>query len=295
MTMWIRPMLAKNVTELPAAKDGGAYWAEPKIDGERLCVIVADHKTIGAYSRTGRMVLNEKPFVWLKEVRWPLAAGTLDGEAYAGDGTSQAQANAGSARSTAGVPLTLALFDYLRSADGFLLERPLEFRRAALEEHFRDWLHPRVQLTPTGPDPAAMWQVWVDDMRGEGLVLKARDGRYYPGKRTLDVLKWKKEYTVEVVITGVAAEATYTKGGYRTGEVALTYGYWSPSKGEFVTVGQGVMVGSRVELEKHVGRVAESRCAGVMPSGALRHQVFRRWRDDRDPKSVTLNDAQAAA
>jgi bifunctional non-homologous end joining protein LigD len=278
---WLKPMLAKSTKDRPDAAGSPEFVAEPKLDGQRVEVEIVDGRTKRAYSRTGKDVLAERAHQWLKDVKWPVMLALLDGELYAGNGVSAGQATAAEAVSTAGVPTSLAIFDLLElGLRSYVKSSPWEERRAHLEDAFRQWQHERVALVPYSSDAQALWDLWVGQYRGEGIMLKNRQGKWWPGKRTDDWIKWKQELDVDVVITGIAEEATYTKGGYRTGEAALTYGY-ADGSGGFKTVGQGVKVGSRAELEAYIGRVATMKCAGVMESGALRHHRLVRFRDDK--------------
>lgn len=287
---FLKPQLAKSTKDRPDAVNSDEFVAEPKLDGQRLQIHVAEYRTVAAYSRIGRSVLGERGMAWLKEVAWPIERGVLDGEAYAGDGTNLGQANVLEARSTAGMPVSVALFDLLALGDrSYVGGAPWEERRAELEAAVDGWTHERVSLVPVTDDAQGLWEVWVGQFGGEGVMLKRRQGLWVPGKRSEDWIKWKQEITVDVVITGVTDKATYDRNGYRgKGGWALTYGYWSPETGSFVSVGQGVRFGAREELLPFVGRVAECLCAGVMPSGALRHHRFVRWRDDKDPKDCAL-------
>ena len=66
-------------------------------------------------------------------------------------------------------------------------------------------------------------------------------------------------------------------------------GWWDPEKQQAVPCGQGAILGTRAELEQHVGRVMEILCNGVMPSGSPRHNRFIRWRDGDKPAGTMVD------
>ena len=79
------------------------YIAEPKLDGQRAQLHVRGHRTVHAFSRPGRELIRLPGLAWLREVRWPVATGILDGEAVARDGIEGIQAVL-EARNTLGSP-----------------------------------------------------------------------------------------------------------------------------------------------------------------------------------------------
>ena len=64
----------------PARLGDPRYVAEPKFDGQRAHVHVADRRTVAAYSRAGRSLLTHAGLAWLRDVQWPVAQVVLDGE-----------------------------------------------------------------------------------------------------------------------------------------------------------------------------------------------------------------------
>jgi DNA ligase-1 len=291
---FIKPMLAKPVSEHPEAPESGDFIAEPKLDGVRLQLHVQNRRAVAAFSRTGRSVFCDAGMAWLREVVWPQRRMIVDAEAYASDGGNLAAPSVMSARASATGDVRIAVFDLLVLGSEDVMAASWEARRSLLESAFDGWEHERIRLVPVSDDPKALWMEWVEQLGGEGVMLKARDSIYVPGWRSPAWLKWKVEYTVDVVITGVTTKATWNRGGYRSGEAALTYGYWDPATRAFVTVGQGVKVGRADDIRQHVGKVAEMRCAGVMRSGALRHHHLIRFRDDKDATDCVLLTEMAA-
>jgi ATP-dependent DNA ligase len=282
MPTFVKPMLAKPIED-PAVIDDPKYVAEPKVDGLRAQLHVEGGRAVACYSRTGRNMLGEKGLRWLRDVAWPIEAMILDAEAFAGSGANTV-ADAMHARSVEQSNMALMVFDALEILGQAVMDQPWRVRRKLLEELFGAWSHERVSLIPTGDNARLVYDAWVR-LGGEGVMLKDRESAYVPGWRAPTWQKWKVEFTVDVVITGTTTKATHDPtGGYRTGEAALTYGYWDRVKQALVTVGQGVLVGKKADLEQYVGRVAECKCYGVMPSGALRHHVLVRWREDKLPE-----------
>ena len=296
MTEFIKSMLAKTLDQAGVQLGDPAYVAEAKLDGQRAQIVVREHRTVACYSRIGRDLLGEKGCAWLKTIEWPVAAARLDGELYTGQGQNTAGPDVLHARSTAGEALALAVFDLLELSDAAgaiqsTMGLPWEDRRKLLETLFAGVTLPRISLSPVSADHQALWQAWVEQMGGEGIMLKHRQSKWVPGWRSPYWIKCKREMTVDVLITGVTDKPTYDNGGYRTPGKgwALTYGYIVD--GRLVTVGQGIQFGPMAELEQYVGRVAEVRCNGVMPSGAVRHGRFLRWRPDKQPEDCRLEEA----
>jgi len=83
---FIPPMLATRLED-PRRLADPRYSAEPKRDGQRAQLHVRAHLTVHAFSRLGRELIRLPGLAWLQEIRWPVAAAVLDGEAVAGDGS----------------------------------------------------------------------------------------------------------------------------------------------------------------------------------------------------------------
>jgi len=80
---FIPPMLAIR-SEVRRLADP-RYIAEPKLGGQRAQLHVREHRTVQAYGRPGRELIRLPGLAWLREIRWQIASGVLDGEAVAGD------------------------------------------------------------------------------------------------------------------------------------------------------------------------------------------------------------------
>ncbi len=103
------------------------------------------------------------------------------------------------------IPVALMVFDILHLEGRTLIDEPLSERKEIIESI--PWPTPlhaapfilideRVQLAPFFEQAALR--------RNEGLMLKDASSLYFPGKRGMNWLKWKKALaTLDVVVTGV--------------------------------------------------------------------------------------------
>jgi bifunctional non-homologous end joining protein LigD len=167
---FISPMLATRLED-PRRLADPRCSAEPKLDGQRAQLHVRDHHTVHAYSRPGRELITLPGLAWLREIRWPVAAAVLDGEAVAGDGSEGIQAVFES-RNRSGSPMAFAAFDVLEVDGRGVMGEPWTARRKRLED-LLEVPPPGVCLVPVTEDAAALWDTWVGQ-GGEGIVLKER-------------------------------------------------------------------------------------------------------------------------
>jgi ATP-dependent DNA ligase len=58
------------------------YAAEPKLDGQRAQVHIADGGTVAAFSRTESSLLAYPGLAWLRGATWSFRQGVLDGELW---------------------------------------------------------------------------------------------------------------------------------------------------------------------------------------------------------------------
>jgi ATP-dependent DNA ligase len=195
-----KPMLAELRRELPV----GRYLYEPKWDGLR-CLAYVEGGEVDLRSRHGRPL--GRYFPELIEALAALGRDcVIDGEiVIAGDGgfdfaallnrTHPAASRV--ARLARETPATFIAFDLL-ALDGHVLGEFAERRRALVE------LLPepgRVQATPATDDPATAAR-WLDQIGTsiDGVVAKALDLRYQPGKRAM--IKIKRVRTADCVVAG---------------------------------------------------------------------------------------------
>jgi bifunctional non-homologous end joining protein LigD len=101
----------------------------------------------------------------------------------------------------AAVPVTLIVFDVLRSGRDHLLRSPYVLRRALLDDLGLP-VPGTVQVPPAFPGDAAALLEATRDQGWEGIVLKRPASLYHPGWRTRDWLKLGNIRAVEVRVGG---------------------------------------------------------------------------------------------
>jgi ATP-dependent DNA ligase len=326
----VSPMLAKLSRDLPE-QEGMSY--EPKWDGFR-CIVFRDGGEVVLGSR------NEKPldryFPELIEALLPNVPDrcVLDGEIVlvgpSGldfDALSQRIHPAASrvrllSQST---PVSFVAFDLLALHDRDLMEEPFGVRRACLEEALMA-AQPPIHLTPTTTEPEVA-RDWFSRFEGAGLdgvVAKADDQPYQPGKRVM--MKVKHERTADCVVGGFR---THKEGG--VGSLLLGL-FDAEGVLHHVGVASGFSVARRAELVEELAplrpRAGEDHPWGGVqeanqrqPGGQsrwsagkdltwerlrpelvaevsydhlegdrFRHATsFKRWRSDREPGSCTYS------
>lgn len=185
----------------PGAMAGGCAY-EPKWDGFRFLVATDERGRARAWSRQGNR-LDARFVDVLDAVTDQVPAGVvLDGEVVVWrEGRLDFSALL-RRRDPAVDPATFLVFDVLAVEGRDVRQRPWQERRALLETMADSW-SPPIQLTPVTYD-VAVAREWFDDWRTvgvEGLVVKARAGRYEAGRRAW--VKVKSRETTEVVIGAV--------------------------------------------------------------------------------------------
>ncbi|MGD0392587.1 MAG: ATP-dependent DNA ligase [Acidimicrobiales bacterium] len=202
----VSPMLAKLTRSLP--EDDGLFY-EPKWDGFR-CIVFRDGDSVVLGSR------NEKPLNrYFPELIESLLGNVpdrcvLDGEiVIAGpagldfDALSQRIHPAASRVKLLAqeMPASFVAFDLLALDDSDLRAESYAVRRAALEKALGK-ARPPIHVTPvtTQPDTARDWFSRFEGAGLDGVVVKAGDLQYQPGKRVM--LKVKHERTADCVVGG---------------------------------------------------------------------------------------------
>jgi ATP-dependent DNA ligase len=331
----VSPMLAKLSRELPVAED---MYYEPKWDGFR-CIVFRDGDDVVLGSR------NEKPLTrYFPELVTALAARlpeqcVVDGEiVIAGPGgldfdalTQRIHPAASRVRLLAdATPAAFVAFDLLALGEEDLMQTPYARRRRALEKALRK-VRPPVHLTPvtTDPDTARDWFGRFEGAGLDGVVVKAGDLPYQPGKRVM--LKVKHERTADCVVGGFR----WHKDGGVVGSLLLGL-YDDEGVLHHVGVASGFSAARRAELVDAVAPYRKSSTKdhpwldGDVPDGRIpggqsrwnagkdlsweplrpelvvevgydhlqrdrfRHATsFVRWRSDRDPTSCTYAQLDA--
>ena len=205
-------MLAAPAAELPS---GTGWLYEPKWDGFRA-IVFRDGATLLTQSRDLRPLDRYFP-----ELTAPLLEALpeqciVDGEIVIarspGPGSPTRldfdalllrihPAASRVATLAAGTPASFVAWDLLAEGPLDLRERPLEERRARLEELLRDARSP-IHLTPAtrDRDVAVDWFHRFEGAGLDGVVAKRLDGPYAPGKRAM--VKVKHARTADCVVAG---------------------------------------------------------------------------------------------
>ena len=246
---FIAPMLATPAAGLPP--DADEFVAEVKWDGLRACTAVENGR-VRAWSRTGRDITAAYPELGALAAVAGRRTLVLDGEIVALAGLRpdftllQRRMRAG--RPGAGllgaVPVTLIIFDVLRSGRDHLAGSPYVLRRALLEDLGLQ-VPGTVQVPPGFPGDAAALLAAIRDQDLEGIILKRPASLYHPGRRTRDWLKIRNIRAAEVRVGGWLP-GTGTRA-HLAGSVLM--GLPGPGALEFAgTVGSGLSMAESRQL-----------------------------------------------
>jgi len=265
-------MLAYDLAKAGHSPWGDPRWsAEVKLDGMRVLMVMGDRPRF--YSRSGLSY----QYPWMADIKLP--AGTiLDGELVPpGEQSQYAQGSR--------VDLEYVLFDVLAVGETDLRHRPWSDRRKAVELVVGQLNHPRIKATRLLgiPDQSAAEKLMEQGV--EGVMLKLVTSQYESGKRSWSWLKYKMTHTYEVVILDMEGECTSDERKL-LGWKGLRYGY-ADGRGDFLLAGSLGVTGPPEELAPMLGKVAEVKGYGRGESGALRHPIFLRLRDDKRPEECT--------
>ena len=132
------------------------------------------------------------------------------------------------------IPVAFMIFDLLLLNGVLLIDEPLIRRKTLLQE--RSWPE-RLVLAPFQlAEHGLKLEPFFEQAllrRNEGLMLKAEDSAYVPGKRGMSWLKWKKALaTLDVVVTGVEL------GHGRRHDVLSDYTFAIRKDGELLNIGK---------------------------------------------------------
>lgn len=203
--------LAKSAERIPGARTlGGGAMYEPKWDGFR-CALVRDPSGTHLWSRQGKDLTTRFPDVAAAATAQTDPGTVLDGELVIWNGDrldfDLLQQRLVNPAVRAGLlaakrPATYMAFDVLAHKAKDLRSHPLVARRATLERLSERWAPP-LQVSPatTDEDTARAWFVDYRPAGIEGIVVKAADGTYRPGRR--DWVKVKSRETTEVIVGAV--------------------------------------------------------------------------------------------
>ena len=211
-------------------------------------------------------------------------------------------------------PASFVVFDVLFVDGERLLELPLSERRERLEAlrlEGPSWQTPAIHM---GDGAALLAATAAQGL--EGLVAKRLDSTYEPGRRASSWIKVKNTRRQELVVGGwMEGEGRRAKG-----LGALLVGHYEGDKLRYAgRVGTGFTDKTLRDMEKRLASLARKTSpfqAGSKPpkganwveprlvaeveftewtrEGILRHPSYKGLRDDKDPREVVREDAQAA-
>jgi ATP-dependent DNA ligase len=312
----VQPQLALSRKTLPEGED----WAyEPKYDGFRALAFV-DGDEVFLQSRSGRPLLRYFP-----ELEFPKGRYVIDGELVILDSDGREEFDALQNRLHPAesrvrmlaeqTPALFRAFDLLAVDRRKLLKEPLHERRAQLERLVagapgrKKSASGSVEVTPLTKSPKTA-EPWLQG--GEGVIAKQLDAPYRPGERK-GMVKVKRVRTIDCVIVG-------WRPGKEKGTVgSLILGLYD-KKGELHAIGHtsGLKAKEKRELVKTLKPYETGERGSGDPSrwdadrdlewitlrpelvveitydhtsgGRIRHgSKILRWRDDKDPKSCSLD------
>jgi bifunctional non-homologous end joining protein LigD len=307
------PMLATLVEDVPRGDD---WEFEIKWDGYRVIATVArgepQLRTRKDQDYTERFsnVARELP----RALR--TSDCVLDGEVCALDENGRPSFSA-MQQGKAGTPIVYFVFDVLEVEGEPLVDLPLVERRKRLEK-LLDRRNKTVRFSESFPDGRALLDA-AEDQGLEGIMAKRRDSRYLPGRRTRDWVKIKGHGRQEFVIAG------YTRGqGRRAASLgSLILGAYAGD--HLVYVGNCGTGFSDKEIDRLLGklrpleradspfpevpkmpRVRKRDITWVDPKlvcevefvewthdGRLRAPSYQGLREDKDPRDVRVEEAEA--
>lgn len=196
-------MEAETIEELPTGK---GWLFEPKYDGFR-CLAFRVGKRVNLQSRNQKPLERYFPELCVALAKLRHHRFVLDGEIIIPDETFEDlqlrlhPATSRVAELSRTYPAQLVVFDLLAVEGRSLVEDPLKTRRRALEQFMRSaGKSPRLALSKAtrSIDTARRW---LNQTGFDGLMVKALDQSYQPGRRAVSKFKiWK---TVDCVVAGV--------------------------------------------------------------------------------------------
>jgi ATP-dependent DNA ligase len=294
---FLRPQLAKTATEkvLAQVENSSTWVAEMKLDGHRVLI----GRDV-AWSRIGKNVKN------LQHITTVAPEGTLlDGELLPMSG-AEGSDRVSHLRAENPTDLGFFAFDIIYHEGTYVGDLSWTQRRTLLESVVEGiekyFLSPLYYMTDHTIE--ALMNLAAE--RGhEGIMLKNMSAPYKANSRSAWV-KHKFTDTHDVVIVDcnakpsewrvrpgeVGTDGVLYPNGLHTdpwskGYVGLNYGFYD-QQGNLRVVGSLGETGPKEEMEKYVGRVAEVKGYGQYPTGALRHPVLERWREDKLPEDCVF-------
>lgn len=323
----INPDNPKHVAQLKACYNSPDYCWEEKLDGINIMAIGGRLFSNKVSKKTGWPTEKTMHFPQISKVLLQYPKLIFNGELYEVGKKSNyvtsfsnlnEPADALSKQEELGY-LKYHVYDILRDTDGtWLVTQPYEKRRARLEEIFAECnLGDYIVLNPSHDCSVAPADEHFEDIiaRGyEGVVLKRKDGLYFPGKRPMWVqVKMKASMEDDVVIMGFN-EATRKY----TGKDVENWPYWDNGEpvtsnwykgligsirvGKYNKEGELVFVGNVTGIEQwlredmtenpntYIGQVLKIKAMEKTEDGMYRHANFLELHDDKNPRECRLEE-----
>lgn len=135
---------------------------------------------------------------------------------------------------------------------------------------------------------------YVVEKGGEGCVIKLASSKYTCGKRNPEQWKMKKYLTKDYIVMGFteSTASTYVKQGMTV--AAIKCGLYIGGEVKEVGAVSGFPFDMRKEFsdnpDKYIGRVCEVGGFEIFKSGAMRHPMLLRFRNDRKPEDCTIDN-----
>ncbi|RLE38847.1 DNA ligase [Candidatus Woesearchaeota archaeon] len=305
----IAPMLTKLGEKSDLNKKG--FISEPKLDGTRA-ILIKKGKKIQLINRRYRNITYRYPeFKFDKNIKANFCI--LDGEIVVyKDGLpnfnllqkrDQLENKTIIELRSKLYPATFVVFDILKLERRDTKKLPLIERKKLLEKIIKQ--DKTIETVLYTEDIKALWR-HIQKKKLEGIVLKKKYSKYYPGKRTPLWLKIKNIKTIDAIIVGYTKEkrkisslvtALYIKG-------KLTYigrvgtGFTEAFIDEFYKKLKKIELKKpliKIETSKKIHYVkpifiAEIRFLEFSRESIMRAPVFLRLRTDKLPKDCTLED-----
>jgi ATP-dependent DNA ligase len=254
--LWPMKAHSAEVADLGRFVHDDAWVFEQKVDGIRALVKVVDGVAVAIGNSTKRLMDQRmcrlfEGLPWAGQ--WGIDAEWLDGVLWVFD-----------------LPVTPV------SSTG----TPFRTRRMLLEELARSagWTaQTPVRLIPQARSSEDKERLWMETVRlgTEGVMAKALDARYEPGKRSWTTRKIKHVRTLDVVVTA-----------WNPTKASIDVALWRD--GELVPVGSC----SWDDPRPPVGTAAEVRCLYLGEQGRLYQPIGMRFRPDKAPEDCTWDQLE---
>lgn len=293
----LSPMLAKKY---PESHHEGMYFIQEKLDGNR-CIAYYDFEDSEwkFQSRSGKELIVNFDMDWAMNVEWPNDYQTpvFDGEimtlGHAGSRDFNRTSGAINGKYTDKSELHYFIYDIVAP------KMKYKDRKKLLDlcaESIKSLKHPNCSILlvldelPIYPNPEYNWKLdeyldMIVDKGGEGLILRDPDGYYECGKRSTNLLKYKKLQTMDLRIV----DFNWGNGKY---EEAIG-SFVCQTDDEEIQVNVSGMPDSMhfSDPAEWMGRIIEVAYFDVSQSKAHGHKSLRfprlkRIRDDKDTTSV---------